>query len=47
MLVQLNLNKQKDMEAMEKQAKKSISMEQDREDAQRIAAKHLEARLHK
>ena len=47
MLVQLNLNKQKDMEAMEKQAKKSISMEQEREDAQRIAAKHLEARLHK
>ena len=43
----LNLDKQKDMEAMEKQAKKNISMQQEREDAERIAAKHLEAKLQK
>ena len=43
----LNLEKQRDMEDVEKKIKREIQIDQERQDAERIAAKHLEAKLHK
>lgn len=43
MLVRLNLTKQNDMEKMEQKVKRQIEVTQEKNDAERIAAKHLEA----
>ena len=43
-LTKLNLSKQRDMEEMERSARKKIELAQEREDAERIAAKHLESK---
>ena len=43
-LTKLNLSKQRDMEEMERSARKKIEQAQEREDADRIAAKHLESK---
>ena len=44
MLNKLNLSKQRDMEEMERSQIKKIMVTQEREDADRIAAKHLESK---
>ena len=43
-LTKLNLSKQRDMEEMERSARKKIEVAQERDDADRIAAKHLESK---
>ena len=44
MLNKLNLTKQREMEEMERSTIKKIQVAQEREDADRIAAKHLESK---
>ena len=45
LLVKLNLEKQMQMEANEKNVKKEIQLDEERNEADRVAAKHLESKM--
>ena len=47
MLTKLSLEKQREMEENERKVKRQIEVDQERMDAERIAAKHLESQIAK